>query len=108
MSRLALWSVIVALAAFPVEASSVQVTERVEAFARAMAVAVDVDPDGRFSHGVDYQPDPGHRGNDGELSSDFGHTIAVLILSPNWHRFIWRAKQWIYVNSGGVLPEVGP
>lgn len=63
---------------------------RVENLARAMCAALDIDPDAQYAHG----PEP----------NENGVTHDVLLYSPNWQKFAWRAQMWIYEQSGGNLP----
>ena len=75
------------------------VPERVEALARAMCVALDIDPDKTFAHGADYNIYPRIR-RDGAAYA----VPSILLHSPNWRRFAWEAHKWIFENSGGELP----
>lgn len=74
-----------------------RLSPRVENLARAMAAALDFDPDEKFSHNSAYDPFPSHRDRSGFYKSDIRY-------SANWHRFAWEANKWIYENSGGELP----
>lgn len=71
-------------------------TARTEALARAMCVALGVDPDKEFAHGYDYSPRPVIKNDNGIAA-----VPAVLCYSPQWHRFAWQAQKWIFEHSGG-------
>lgn len=72
---------------------------RVQTFARAMCMALDIDPDKTFSHNARYSSRP-------IALLSLGYPIPSIILhSPNWVRFAWEAEKWIYEYSGGQLPK---
>jgi hypothetical protein len=72
----------------------------VEALARAMCTALELDPDKQFSHGWGWEGRPRI-----VRAKDEGDSIPdVLLYSPNWMRFAWQAHKWIFEQSGGELP----
>ncbi len=77
-----------------------EIPPRVEALARAMCAAVDLDPDKTFYHGYSYNPYPRINRSEEACVS----VPAVLLSSKNWMRFAWQAHRWIFENTGGELP----
>jgi len=72
----------------------------VQTLARAMCRALNIDSDETFMHGAAYSPKPTLR-----QKEEFGFVPAVLLHTPNWVRFCWRAQLWMYEHSGGTLPK---
>lgn len=58
------------------------IAPRTEALARAMCVALNVEPD-----------------KDSNIYNDFGEYM------KRWEIYRWQAQLWIYEHSGGELPE---
>ncbi len=61
------------------------IAPRTEALARAMCVAVDINPDEQNSWLPPDAPD--------------------IDENKNLHEYLWPAQMWIYEHSGGELPE---
>jgi hypothetical protein len=75
------------------------ISPSVEALARAMCAALEIDPDKVFVHGADYRTYPTINRREGAYS-----VPAIALHSPRWTQFAWEAHKWIFENSGGELP----
>lgn len=72
-----------------------KISPRVEKLARAMCEAVGKNPDENFSHDDTWTifPRPEY--------SAHCISLAILLYSPNWHRYVWPARKWLFKETGG-------
>lgn len=67
----------------------------IEQLARAMTIAVGLNPDDSFGHEGGWSPWPRAPGE----RHDY---FDMLWYSPNWHRYIWKAQQFIFNETAGT------